>query len=364
MKQTAIYLLGVLALAIASSAQAGNISGLTTFVSDTPARAADVNNNFSQVKSAVDDNDGRITTNASKIDALQASIQQLQNDLAAAQSAISTLQSTVASQNITINNLQNSLSNVVSLNQYLTVSSDSRGPLVQFSGVNVQVINGMGATNTVNGLGNLIIGYDEIDDSGTNHCTVGYNASLGAPVANGSECTAAGGLWVAGGFKSGSHYLVVGSKNNYSGYGGVLSGFQNTSNYGYANVTGGSQNTSSGPYSSVSGGSVNQAGGDASSVGGGAFNSASADVTVVSGGEHNTASNVAASVSGGWSNTSSGEASSISGGFGNQATNKEASVSGGLSNTASGATSNVSGGSNRSATGTDNWAAGSLFELN
>ena len=34
-------------------------------------------------------------------------------------------------------------------------------PTIQFSGVNVQVVNGEGKTATTNGEGNLVIGYDE-----------------------------------------------------------------------------------------------------------------------------------------------------------------------------------------------------------
>ncbi len=34
-------------------------------------------------------------------------------------------------------------------------------PTIRFSGVNVQIVNGSGKTSTVNGEGNLVIGYDE-----------------------------------------------------------------------------------------------------------------------------------------------------------------------------------------------------------
>ena len=34
-------------------------------------------------------------------------------------------------------------------------------PTIQLSRANVQIVNGLGKTNTVNGVGNLIIGYDE-----------------------------------------------------------------------------------------------------------------------------------------------------------------------------------------------------------
>ena len=64
MNRTVIYLIGVLAAVIVGQVQADTVAGLTTFTAGTPARAEDVNNNFNVVKSAVDNNDGRITVNA------------------------------------------------------------------------------------------------------------------------------------------------------------------------------------------------------------------------------------------------------------------------------------------------------------
>lgn len=42
-------------------AAAAQVSGLTTFTAGTPAKAAEVNDNFSAVKAAIDDNDVRLT---------------------------------------------------------------------------------------------------------------------------------------------------------------------------------------------------------------------------------------------------------------------------------------------------------------
>src|SRR5580658_5126953 len=48
----------------------------------------------------------------------------------------------------------------VDLPGYVASGIDGK-PTVQFSGVNVQVVNGEGKTNLVNGEGNLMVGYDE-----------------------------------------------------------------------------------------------------------------------------------------------------------------------------------------------------------
>jgi len=46
---------------------AGPVGPLTTFSANTTAKASEVNGNFTAVKSAVDDNDGRIASNAAGV---------------------------------------------------------------------------------------------------------------------------------------------------------------------------------------------------------------------------------------------------------------------------------------------------------
>jgi hypothetical protein len=186
----------------------------------------------------------------------------------------------------------------------------SEGTDVFFDGCNVHIRSGSGSTEgitagvpTVNGLGNLIVGYNDDPDPF-------YPPAV----------------------RTGSHNLVVGPAHTYSSYGGFLAGRINA-------VTG--------PYGSVSGGE---------------FNKASDFSASVSGGHHNTASGYATSVSGGLGNLASVEGASVSGGVGNTASRLGASVSGGTNNTASGEYASVSGGENRSASGRTNWAAGSLHE--
>src|SRR5262249_8168593 len=134
-------------------------------------------------------------------------------------------------------------------------------------GTNLHLRNGQGATDTVNGLGNLIIG---------------YNAPQG-PFEPGS--------------RSGSHNLVVGEYHKYASYGGIVAGYSNEIRARYACVSGGAYNKSTVDYASVSGGRENTAADLAASVSGGRNNKASEDYASVSGGYFNFAQGEAASVS-------------------------------------------------------------------
>jgi hypothetical protein len=219
----------------------------------------------------------------------------------------------------------------------VAVTFDSATKELVITGANLRIVNGLGSTITRNGLGNLLVGYNELREG----C---------APLPCINE-------------RTGSHNIVGGLRNNFSSIGGLVVGQFNTISGGFTSVTGGVLNTASGFASSVSGGDSNTASGDTTSVSGGLANTASNEVSSVSGGQQNTASGVASSVSGGSFNTASNE-SSVSGGQFNTASGFRSSVSGGEQNTASGRFSSVSGGNNRSAPATDNWAAGSLFAEN
>ena len=195
-----------------------------------------------------------------------------------------------------------------------TLSGVSRnGDTLLFTGMNLQVINGLGQTDSKNTLGNLIIGYNTF--------------SSGTP------------------FRGGSHYLVVGDEHQYRSWGGIVAGYSNTASGEYATVTGGYANTASGNFSSVSGGGDNTASGYYyASVSGGSGNIASGPQSSVSGGVANTASADGTSVSGGAGNTASGPYASVSGGSGSTASGEAASVAGGAVNTAGGDWSSVPGG--------------------
>ena len=59
---TRVSLLLLVAVAMPLSVRAGTVDGLATFTNGQTADANEVNGNFNSVKTAVDDNDGRVTT--------------------------------------------------------------------------------------------------------------------------------------------------------------------------------------------------------------------------------------------------------------------------------------------------------------
>ena len=185
------------------------------------------------------------------------------------------------------------------LQQYVSIRTHRSWPTVFFSGVNVHIDNGAGQTDSLNGIGNLIVGYNELSLISLN--------------------------------KFGSHNLIVGRGHNYSTFGSVVFGRENSITGEFSVVSGGSRNRASGLHASVSGGTRNTAAEATSSI---------------SGGRENTASGRNSSVSGGVGGTTLGESSSISGGSSNTASGSAASVSGGELNTASGDRSSISGGDN------------------
>lgn len=311
------HLLPFLAL-IWTSAQAGDLTIPNTFQANTPAVAAHVNANFSAIETAVDDNHARIAQLENQVSTLEADATTANSQISQLVSQVTTLEGTVAALDNRIADLEAVIASmpdaatvefINNLAAVVALQNDAQGrPSVVFSGVNVHVNNGTGMTTSVNGLGNLVVGYDEARTTGND--------------------------------KNGSHNVVIGRRNNYSQYGGLVAGNMNTISGAFASVTGGSANIASGANSSVSGGFQNQAAGGNSSVSGGSLNIAG---DTVNGG---------------------GNYSSISGGLANTASGDYSSVSGGSANTASGENSSVSGGNSRSAIDIDDWVAGGMTQDN
>jgi hypothetical protein len=202
------------------------------------------------------------------------------------------------------------------LTHVTSVPGEGGRPEVVITGANLRIVNGLRGTATVNGLGNLFVGYNETRDDGDNE-------------------------------RTGSHNVVVGLGHNFSSFGGVVIGRQNAIRGAFASVSGGFDNTASG---------------DSASVSGGIFNRASGPTASVSGGFDNTASGNATAVSGGSGNTASGDSASVSGGHGNMASGPIAAVSGGEANMAHGFSATISGGRNRRAEWDFEWATASTAE--
>lgn len=241
-----IYGLGLmLGLLLPSMAAAEGVPH--TFTANTPAKADEVNANF--------------TALLEKIAALEARIRELEESPAQEMAAFVEVYPTPSE---------------------VPLDTGANGPLIRFVGANVQIVSGAGTTNArPNGLGNLIVGYDEwFGDNGE---------------------------------KSGSHNLVVGDGHNYSRYGGLVVGRRNSITGDYASVSGGQGNIASGAESSVSGGRGNEAGGHTSSVSGGVSNEASGVLSSISGGQENIASGSWSMIGGGMENEASGQYTSILG---------------------------------------------------
>src|SRR5262249_34083056 len=76
-----------------------------------------------------------------------------------------------------------------------TMAFDADANEVVISGANLRIVNGLGATDTTNGLGNLIVGYNESR-------APGCSGSIPGPFCTDNH--------------TGSHNVVVGSRNNFS----------------------------------------------------------------------------------------------------------------------------------------------------
>ncbi len=272
------------------------------------------------------------------------------------------------------------------LSPYVSVETGAvnglAGPHVVFSGANVHIRSGSGATREAApvGKGNLIVGYNEKPVQREWVAAAnGQETRLAADPKNPGRLREESGYYrerpgevLAAGDRGGSHNLIVGPRHIYDSSGGFVAGYDNTLRDDYASISGGRDNTASGEAASVSGGWDNTASGGGASVSGGEDNTASGASASVSGGQNNTAGsgnwssvsggvdNTASgrwsSVSGGWQNIASGDSTSVSGGVDNTASGGGASISGGEDNTASGASASVSGGQNNTA-GSGKWSS-------
>jgi hypothetical protein len=183
------------------------------------------------------------TSNAS-VEALQTKVASLETSVNALLSANSTLltnlqtaQSQIQTMQAQIAALQTSPAGggggVPGLEKYLFIETGDKnglaGPHIVFRGVNVHVQNGQNSTVVKNGLGNLIIGYDESPSGG-----VGVN-------------------------RTGSHNLVGGQFNAFSSWGGLVLGSNNALHGQFSAILGGANNlvNPTGMYSTIYGAQMN-----------------------------------------------------------------------------------------------------------
>jgi hypothetical protein len=222
---------------------------------------------------------------------------------------------------------QEKLEKVLPYIKYEEKGIDSK-PTIQFSGVNLQVIDGSGLETTLNGTGNLILGYDETP-----------------------------------GAQTGSHNLLLGgTDNSYTSYGGIVGGaHSNKISNGYASVLGGSENTASGYASAILGGRSNKASINLATVSGGCSNLAGTGTLAVNSACTTTDAGYFASVLGGVGNQASAENATVSGGYIDKASGAASSVSGGASNDSSGEYSSISGGEFNEAHGSRSWVGGGFY---
>lgn len=150
-----VWGIAILVMIVApASLGAAPVGSLTQFEDGTVAKAADVNNNFNVIKTAVDDNNTRIK--ALEDVGSEKRIKELEDKVKSLEEIVTMLQ-------------QNA---VLALGSFVSVEmgiiNDLSGPHVVFTGANIHIRSGSGATDdntddddTLTGLGNLVVGYNE-----------------------------------------------------------------------------------------------------------------------------------------------------------------------------------------------------------
>lgn len=185
-------------------------------------------------------------------------------------------------------------------------------------GCNLHVQNGLGQTGTVNRYGNLIIGYNKNEVS----------------------------------TRTGSHNLIVGDLHEYTSFGGIVSGTENTLAGPNATILGGGQNHANFTSATILGADRGQADGNVVLVGGSRnYGSADAHFGAVVGGVENHLTGAGSVVVGGTLNIAAGSNSLVCGGSENTAAGGSDLVCGGSRNQSSGSGSVLVGGNQNAVSG-------------
>ena len=229
-------------------------------------------------------------------DDLQQQINALSMANSALVSRVSSLETELGLANAKIAAIESN--SALDLDGLVTVDDSGSHTTVLMTGVNLQVVNGDGSTDSVNGVGNIIVGYNvpgfflEPDPEG------GFEYCSDGQYINQADCEFNGGVW-ANSHKSGSHNVIIGDNHNYSQYAGLVVGANNAIRAPNSAVSGGHRNQVTAEHASISGGRDNYATAVFATVAGGFDNWATANFAHVSGGEDNQANATFSSILGG-----------------------------------------------------------------
>jgi len=179
-----------LRLAALEASVAANSSDIGAVESDVATLQSDVGTNTGNIgtlQTDVSTNAGNVTTNAGDIGTNVANIATNTSDIATNTGDIATLQTDLGDNTTDI---ASNTADIGTLNTTFTgVSRGGTPDTLTFSGMNVQLIDGTGDTyGAVNGLGNLIVGYNEnsygATRTGSHNLVIGFEHEYtsGAPI--------------------------------------------------------------------------------------------------------------------------------------------------------------------------------------
>src|SRR5688500_14744950 len=150
----------------------GSLALCLMLVTATPAAAATVEERLTALESKVENLQGRVSTLETKM-VQQTALNNVQtNQILSLQATVQKQQTDNVAQSNQIAALANKLIHVTRVGNSLVIR-----------GANLHIVNGLDQTESVNGLGNLIVGYNEVRETGD--------------------------------LRTGSHNLVVGVRQNF-----------------------------------------------------------------------------------------------------------------------------------------------------
>jgi len=166
------------------------LAALTTEVDGLDSAVGLIESDLSALVARVDGLDTTTADIETDLANLDAEVDGIDSDLASLSGEVDSIDSDLASLSDEVDDIE---PGIADLSTYLSV--DTSTDTVLIDGANLQVVSGSGSTSgTVNGLGNVLIGYDE--DSGDD--------------------------------KSGSHNLVMGRYHSYASYGSIVHGYNHS----------------------------------------------------------------------------------------------------------------------------------------